>query len=345
VSAKSGEEKRVSISDVAARAGVSISTVSRVINDTGYPVSAAVRARVLAAVEELHYSPDLAAQGLRKRFNDIVGLIVRDISDNYFGEIAKGVSERAMELGLLSFVCNTGRNPANELEYHELLWRHRVRGIILSGGGIDTPEYRTILERQLARSRQYGLALVALNPQGMPVTSVTVDYARVASMMVAYLAERGHRSIALISGRATVVTTHEHIRGFRAELAARNIPLEEGAIETRDFTEEGGYEGCRALLGRGRPCTALCAGSDSIAVGAVHALHEAKIAIPEQISIISVGDVPQARFVRPPLTTVAIPRYRMGVLAVDMIAGRAPMETAILEPSIVERSSVAERNP
>ncbi len=335
--------RRVSISDVAARAGVSISTVSRVINDTAYPVSAPIRARVRKAVQELHYTPSLAAQGLRKSFNDIIGLIVRDISDTYFGEIAKGVTERAKQLGYLAFVCSTGRSPETEVDYHELLWKHRVRGIILSGGGIEMPEYHAILQTQIERRNRYGLGIVALNPQGLPIPSVTVDYALVARGMVSYLAGLGHRRIALISGRPDVVTTREHLRGFRDELTHRGLLYLDELVETRDFTEEGGYAGCGSLLSRGRVFTALCAGSDTIAIGAIHALNEAGVKVPDEISVVSVGDIPQARFVVPPLTTVRVPRYQMGVRAVEMIAGLAPMETTILETELIERRSAARR--
>ena len=174
------------------------------------------------------------------------------------------------------------------------------------------------------------------------MTLVTVDYVRAAAMIVGYLADRGHRSIALLSGPPTVVTAQEHVRGYRQETARRG--LADDMVETRDFTDEAGYHGCRALLERGCRFTAVCAGSDTIAIGAMHALDEAGMAVPDQVSVIGIGDLPQARFSRPALTTVAVPRYLMGARAVDIIAGRSPMETSILEPEIVERRSVARRS-
>lgn len=334
--------KRTSINDVARRAGVSISTVSRIINNTGYPVSAGVRRKVLRAVEELHYAPSLAAQGLRRSFSNVIGLIVRDIADHYFGEIARGVTERALQLGYLCFVCNTGRDPENEMSYHELLWQHRVKGIILGGGGIDTPEYQRLLAKQLHRCEQYGLRLVGLGPQGRRVPSVTVDYARVAGVIAGRLLDEGHREIAFITGSRRVFTSLEHVAGLRAALETRGLRLDERLVLYGDFTERDGYECCRELLSRGRPFTGVCAGSDTIAIGVLHALSEAGRRVPDDVSVIGVGDIPPARYMAPPLTTLRIPRYEMGVRAVEIIAGEAatPEQPIVLSPELVERRSV-----
>jgi LacI family transcriptional regulator len=333
--------KRVSIRDVAARAGVSIATVSRIINRSDYPVSAAVRRRVLRAVETLQYSPSLAAQGLRKRFSSVIGLIVRDISTYYFGEIAKGVTQRAMELGYLAFVCNTGRDPAVELRYHELLWQHRVKGIILSGGGIDSPAYREMLEQQLKRSRESGLRVVSLASQGIPLPSIIVDYVQVSRRMCEYLIARGHRRIALVTGGHNVLTTQEHLQGYRLSLKEHRLPFDPALVFCRDFTEDGGYEGCREVVGRAPDVTAICAGSDMIAAGALRALEVRKLRVPTDISLIGIGDVPQARFTNPPLTTMRIPRYEMAVRAVDLIAQEQPSnERIVFTPDLIERDSV-----
>lgn len=335
----------MSIHDVARQAGVSITTVSRIINNTDYPVSPAFRRRVLQAVEELHYVPSISAQGLRRSFNNVIGLIVRDISDHYFGEIARGVTERAMERGYLSFVCNTGRNPENEMTYHELLWQHQVRGIILGGGGIGTEEYGKILSRQLRRCERYGLRLVGIGPHGKNVPMVTVDYAGVARSIAGRLLASGHRRIAFVTGSRPVFTSLEHIAGYRQVLEEHGVPFDAGLVLYRDFTERGGYEGCRQLLAGGRPFTAVCAGSDTIAIGVLHALKEAGRRVPEEVSVIGIGDIPPARYMAPPLTTMRIPRYEMGVRAVDIITAEAaaPEHPVVLATELVERQSVRER--
>lgn len=335
-------EKRASINDVARRARVSISTVSRIISDTGYPVSASLRERVLRAAEELHYTPSMGAQGLRGGSTRVIGLIVRDISHHYFGEISKAITERALALGYLSFVCNTGRNLKYELQYHELLWQHRVRGIILIGGGIDSPEHAEILSRQTDRSERFGLRLFGIGPQGANIPSVSVDYTAAMAALTRYLIARGHRRIALITGSRHVFTSQYHLEGYRAELHAHGIPVCERLIEYRDFSERDGYEGCRALLSRDALFTGLCAGNDSIGVGAIRALEEAGRRVPEDVSIVGIGDFASTRYITPQLTTLRVPLREMGVLAVDMITGEFPIsDTPVLLPvELVERDSV-----
>jgi LacI family transcriptional regulator len=335
-------KKRVSIADVAELAEVSIATVSRVINDTGYPVSQEARERILAAVEKLNYTPSFAAQRLRSDFNPVIGLIVRDIANSYFGEIAKGATERAMELGYLSFVCNTGRDAANEMEFHELLWKNRVRGILLIGGGIDTPEYQALMAKQAERCRRFGLRIVANAPQGVGLPTVTTDLVAVSAQVAGYFLDRGHRSIALITGEQGVMTSKLHQKGFVEALAARNVPVHPGLIRLEAFTERCGYTSCTELLRHTPRPTAICCGNDPIAVGVMHALHEAGLEVPRDVSLISIGDTPIACHLRPALTSVRVPRYQLGARAVELILSDklAVTHTEYLPTELIERESV-----
>ncbi len=341
--------KRVSIHDVATRAGVSITTVSRVINNVDYPVSGEVRKRVLDAVSELNYTPNISAQHLRRSFNNVIALIVRDVANSYFGDIAKGVTEKAMELGYLSFICNTGRDPANELKYHDLLWQHRVRGIILAGGGIRSERHLEVLQRQVERGREFGFSIVSLAPQPISIRSVSVDYAQVAEMMTSYLLSKGHRSIGFITGRADVVTCGNHLEGYQRALAQAGVAFQENLFVYQDFTEPGGYHGFSTLLSRKLNVTALCAGSDTIGTGVLQAAHHKGVRVPRDLSLIGIGDLPQAQYMQPPLTTVRIPRYEMGARAVELIVGAQDnsktdleneVQDIVFQPLIVERSSV-----
>lgn len=331
---------RVSIEDVAKLAGVSISTVSRVMNKSDYPVSEKAKKKVLKAAEELHYLPNIAAQQLKKEFNNIIGLMVRDISDPYFGEIAKGVTERASELGYLSFVCNTGRSPEREVEYHELLWQHRVKGIVLAGGGFDTEEYKTKLLEQLERHKNYGLKIVALAPQGIDMPYVTVDNTALGNMITQYLIDRGHSKIAFISGPDNVFTAKERLNGYRDVLVKAGITFNKDLVVNSDFSWKGGYEACLELLSKGGQFTGLCCANDNIAIGAMHALREKGLSIPYDVSIVSIGDMTQAKYSDPPLTTAFFPRYEIGKKSVEVIAGLNDLEE---HASIIFRSRIMER--
>ena len=334
------DKDNVSIVDVAKRAGVSITTVSRIINNVDYPVSAVARERVLNAIEELHYIPNKAAQRLKKSSSDLLGLIVRDITDSYFGEITKGVTERANQLGYLSFICNTGRNPHNELSYHDLLWQHRVKGIILTGGGLDQSDYKQKLAKQLARHQKYGLKIVSLAPQGVGMPYVMINNFEAGKSITEYLVARGHRKIGFISGPKKVFTSLERFKGYQYVLDSNNILRDEAYITYSDFSQTSGYEACIELLAKVTNLTAICCANDNIAIGAMSAIKEKGYRIPEDISVISIGDIPEAKFADPPLTTLAVPRYQMGQIAVDIIVEEREAANIILDTQIVERKSV-----
>jgi LacI family transcriptional regulator len=338
-------DRRISIQDVADQAGVSITSVSRIINKVDYPISAEIRRRVEQAVQDLNYSPNLAAQRLRSSFNNVIGIIARDIANSFFAEIAKGATERAMSHGYLCFVCNTGRVAASELEFHELLWKNRVQGIILTGGGLDSPEYRDMLQRQLERSRRFGLRLVACAPQGVDTPLVSIDFRAMARLITGHLAGRGHRRIAFITGRPDVITSHEHQHGYRAELAARGLPFDPALFVCGDFTEQAGYELCRGLLDRKAGMSAICCGSDAEAIGVIHALTERGLAVPDDVSIASIGDMPMAAYTLPPLTTVRVPRYEIGAQAIETILARGEAPANRIFPvELIERQSVRKLN-
>lgn len=334
--------KRVSIADVAKMAGVSISTVSRVINNTGYPVSHEVQERIRSAVRQLNYTPSLAAQRLRSDFNPVIGLIVRDIASTFFGEIAKGATERAMELGYLSFVCNTGRNAANEMEFHELLWKNRVRGILLIGGGINTPEYQSMLAKQMERCNRFGLRIVANSPQGIDIPTITIDLISISAQIVDYFLERGHRSIGLITGEHWVTSSLLHYQGFTKAMNAAGVPVHPGLVKFDAFTERGGYTSCLEMLQHDPKPTAIYCSCDPIAVGALHALHEAGLEVPRDVSLISLGDTPLACHLQPAMTSVYVPRYQMGARAVEKILSDKVESNHIeyLPVELIERDSV-----
>jgi len=335
------KKNKVSIVDVAKHAGVSTATVSRVINNVDYPVSQDAKLKVLKAIEELNYRPNKAAQGLRKSSSEIIGLIVRDISDSYFGLIAKGLSERASEYGLLSFVCNTGRNPENELRYHDLLWQHRVKGIILAGGGLDQTRYKNKLGQQMKRHEKFGLNIVTLAPQGFDMPYVMINNKEAGKKVTEYLIKHGHKKIGFIGGPKKVLTTIERMEGHKQALEAVGLKLSDEYVTYCDFSNKGGYEACKYdLLAKAKNITAICCQNDNIAIGAMTAVKEMGLRVPEDISIIGIGDLTEAVYADPPLTTLSIPFYDLGRMAVDVIVSGKGNIGITVDTHIIERKSV-----
>ncbi len=333
-------EHGITIVDVARQAKVSVTTVSRIINNVSYPVAAKTRERVLKVIEELQYTPNKAAQGVRKNASDIIGLIVRDISDSYFGEIAKGVTNEASKLGCLSFVCNTGRNPHDELKYHDLLWQHRVKGIILTGGGLDQVDYRQKLLQQLDRHRKYGLRIVTLAPQGVAMPYVMINDFEAGRIVTQYLIDHGHKKIGFIGGPQKVFTSIERYSGYQNAMQDASFDCGTEYTASSDFSQTGGYEACLRLLQQVSDCTAICCANDNIAVGAMSAIRKMGLKTPKDISIISIGDISEAKYMHPPLTTLRIPHYEMGKMAVDYIVNGEDNIKITMDATIIERQSV-----
>ncbi len=330
---------RRSIRDVAVAAGVSITTVSRVLNNVEYPVSADVRVRVIQTAKDLNYSPNRSAQSLRRSSTDVIGLLVREIDYSYFGQIARGVTERALEKGSLAFVCNTARIMENEIAYHELLWQHRVKGVIIAGGGIIDPRYVEIVTKQQERMTALGLRVVAVAPQGIEMPCLCCDHTELGRRMTEYLIDAGHRKIGFVAGPSNVVTTAHHIEGYRIGLEQAGISFDGRLVTHGSFDEEGGDTACRELLKRGAEFTALCAGNDNMAVGATNALEENGLRVPMGVSIVGIGDTSAGRYSRPQITTFNTFRSEMGRRAVDYVLGEVHTPGS-LEPKLIERDSV-----
>ncbi len=332
---------RVSIEDVAAKAGVSVPTVSRVISHSSHPVSDTTRQKVLQAVAALDYRPDISAQGLRSSFTNIVALITRDISDPYFGEIARGVTETANKYGILSFVCNTGRNPENEIEYHELLWQYRVKGIILGGGGLTLDSYKKELSSQVERYRKNGNKVVALAPQGLDMDYVMIDNRAAGECITNYLIQKGHEKIAYISGPQNVYTALERLEGYRLAMGRHGLDNGDLMIAYSDNSWKGGYEAVKALLECSPEFTGICCGNDNIAMGVFRALKEHGLTVPGNVSVISIGDLPNASYADTPLTTLRVPLYELGSKAVEIIMGS---DTNKYNANIIFRTALRERD-
>ncbi len=339
---------RQSIRDVAREAGVSITTVSRVLNNVDYPVSSELRDRVLNAAERLKYAPNRSAQSLKRATTDVIGLIVRDIQFAFFGQVARGVTEGSLEQGCLAFICNTGRSLEKEFAYHELLWQHRVRGVIVAGGGIADARYTEILSRQIERMDTEGLKVLALAPQGIELPCLSYDHRALGRRMTEYLLKAGHRKIGFIAGPSNVITSQEHVRGYRLAMEEWGVPFDESEVAYGAFSEEGGDLACQQLLNRTSSFTALCAGNDNMAVGAMHTLGERGIRVPDDVSIVGIGNSVAGRYVRPQLTTYDTFRYETGVHAVECLLNDRPLEDSVqdqirapfLKPRLIERGSV-----
>lgn len=313
----------MTITDVASRAGVSAATVSRVLN-RNYPVAEETRLRVLAAVRDLGYVANAHARALLKSTTGVVGVILHDVSDPYFAEIVRGIQQLAAEHGKLVLLCNSLREPGREISYVETLRAHRVDAIILAGGYVHDDSYLLDLQEQAVRLREQGSRLVLCGRHPVRASAVQPDNVGGASRLTRHLLEQGHRRIAHLSGPANFSTTDDRLAGYRGALDAFGVELDPDLVVAADFSRDGGYAAARALLDSGRDFTAVFAANDLVAVGALAAFRERGLRVPEDVSLAGFDDLPVARDMCPPLTTVSVPMVEIG---------RRCMELAFAEPA------------
>ncbi|MEV0399612.1 LacI family DNA-binding transcriptional regulator [Actinoallomurus sp. NPDC050550] len=311
---------------MAARAGVSPATVSRVIGGT-YPVATATRARVRRAMRELDYVINANARALAVATSNTVAFVVNDITGPFFAHIARGVEEQATAEGRLCLVCTTHGDAGRELAVINLMREQRAEAVILVGGVPETPEY---LQRMvtLAHSLEAsGSRLVLCGRPALeadvPQTVVEYDNEGGAFALTSYLLSIGHERIVLLGTVAGMPTSTARVHGYERALAGRGLTAEAELMVKGTFTREFGYAATRDLLDRKVAFSAIFAMTDMVAAGALFALREAGVGVPDDVSVVGYDDIPLAEDLYPPLTTVHVPHEELGRAAVRMALQRS----------------------
>lgn len=299
------------IIDVARRAGVSIATVSRVLNG-GAPVHEATRRRVEQAVAELGFSPNGLARALHSKRTRSVGLLVPDISNPYYPELARGVEDVASQHGYSVVVCNTDGRPDKRREYMRVLREKRVDGVILAGGATEEDQAQPI-------SGESWPAVVGIGYRLPGCVAVGIDNVRAAYEATTHLVQLGHRRVALIAGPLRRLSIRDRVAGYRQSLLEHGIEPDPALIQEGDFRPASGYSAARALLALPEPPTAIFAANDRMAIGAMAAVIDAGLRIPEDVALVGFDDTPLSAYIRPALTTVKVPSYEMGAAAMRQV--------------------------
>lgn len=330
------------IRDVAELAGVSITTVSHVVNSTRR-VSAQAHSRVQQAIADLGYQPNAVARSLRIASTRMFGMIVPDNSNPYFAEISRSIEDASFDLGYSVILCNSDEDPAKELAYLELLVEKRVDGIAFVSTS-NRPDSLAIV-----RARDLSVVLVDRVVDGGHWDTVLINNARGARAAVNHLLGLGHRRIGCISGPRALKPSSERVKGYRDALRKAGVDASPEWIVEGDFHAAGGYLTMRALLERDATITAVFACNDMMAVGALRALHECGRRVPEDIALVGFDDIALAEYTQPALTTVAQPYREFGQETARLLAQRAtgdkgPPEHLRLEPTLVVRASCGASN-
>jgi LacI family transcriptional regulator len=316
-------QSHVTLAVVASSAGVSPATASRVLNGTS-KVRDDLRTRVLAEADRLGYIPNAHAQALASASSRVVGVVCHDVSDPYFAAIASGVMRAATDQNLLMMLASTFRDPAREIAYVSTLRAQRALAILLIGSGFEDRAWERAMSAELDPYLRGGgrVAVVSRHRFLRVDTVLPANRAGGAALARAMLA-LGHRDFAVLTGPSSLTTVSDRLGGFRDGLAEAGVRLPAGQVVEGTFSRDGGYRACAELLGRGLKASCVFAVTDVMAIGALAALRDRGLRVPEDVSLAGFDDIPIVRDLTPPLTTVALPLRRMGE-AVMSLALREP---------------------
>ncbi|WP_210649214.1 LacI family DNA-binding transcriptional regulator [Nocardioides sp. SYSU D00065] len=299
------------LKDVAEAAGVSIATASRSLS--GAPgVSVPVAERVRAVATSLGYVANVHARSLAGGPSRSVGLVVHEIGDPYFSEIASGLLGVGAREGLTVQICHTGRDPERELEQLRMLVANRVGAIVIAGSGLVDPSLQAPAKAELQAFQRAGGRVAVIGRHHLGVDAVLPDNTGGAGSVAQHLLDLGHRRVAVATGSRGLTTVADRITGLEAAFTAAGLDFADVPLVEADFTRAGGKAAAEEILDRHPGVTAVLALNDDMAIGVLSALRARGISVPGQVSVTGFDDVAVAGDLAPSLTTVRLPMGEMG---------------------------------
>ncbi len=308
------------IQDVARLAKVSSATVSRVLSGKPF-VTEEVRQRVMRAVRELEYQPSRVARSLRVKSSQIIALIISDIQNSFFTSLVRAVEDRANAQNYALFLCNSDENPSKEAMYIDLMLAERVAGVIITPANETCPHIQKLLDANIP------VVSVDRRIKNVEVDTVALDNISAAYDVVKLLLENGHSQIGAILASKEIMTGQERYLGYKKALEEWQIPIDPTLIRTGIPKENSGYLSTCELLALPNPPTAIFTGNNLLTIGALRAISDRQLRIPEDLSLVGFDDLVWTSLIKPRLTVVSQPTYEMGQAAANLILDR------ILEPN------------
>lgn len=329
----------ISIKDVAKAAGVSTATVSRVLSH-GAHVRPEVRERVMEVVEQLSYRPNLLARSLRSQQSSTIGLIVSDIRNPFFTAMSRAVEDTAYEQGFSLMLCNTDENPEKEAIYLNLMHDQNVAGVIFS------PTLHMANNFNVSQIT-FPTVVVDRAIKDVDVDGVLLDNVDAAYRLSTHLIERGYQNIGILYGE-TSTTGKERYRGFEKALRAHNLSPVAEHVKSVQPKIEMGYAATLKILATGQPLDALFTTNSLLAAGALQAIRERNLTIPDDIALVTFDETTWASLVQPPLTLIAQPTYEIGKTATELLLQRIAdpnraTRQVIMKGQLLVRGSTAPR--
>lgn len=332
--------KKPTLKEVAKEAGLSVGMASRVLNGYG-GYSEESRKKILKAVEKLDYRPNTIARALKSKHTKAIGVLISNIASVFWPTVIRAIEDVASKSGYHLVLCNTDEDPVKEQEYLAALYERNVDGLIVS----PSPKIHNYLKKMAKGGMP--LVLIDRSVHGLNVPTITVDNEIGAYNAVTYLISQGHKRIGIITGLKGIMTSEHRFAGYKKALEENRIPLDENLIQAGDFRRDKAYDAVGRLLDQKKRPTALFVSNETMSLGALLALEERGVKIPEQLSIIGFGDPDWAPIAKPAFSTVRQPTYAMGTLACENLLreimaaerGKIPAENICMKPDLVIRKS------
>lgn len=300
------------IKDVAEKAGVSITTVSHVINQTRY-VSEELTQKVCQAMKDLDYHPNTLARSLRSGRTKTIGLVVPDISNLFFAEISRKLEDKGFEYGYSVILCNSDDDNSKEESYIDILLAKQVDGIIfISAGGSESNLIKPL-------ASDIPVVITDRDIEGINSDVVLIENRKGGYEATNYLISLNHKKIACISGPSPITPSAQRVDGYQQALADAGIRFEKDLLRVGDFRFESGEQAMRELLAIPEPPTAVFVCNDMMALGAMRAIKDFGKSVPEDVSVVGFDNVPLSSVIYPSLTTVAQPIKEMADLIVELL--------------------------
>lgn len=311
-------------------AGVHPSTVARVLNDDPHQrVSDEVRKRIVSLARQHGYQPNHVARSLRTKRSNVIGTIIPDISNPFFALLFRGIEDALADRGYSAILANTDDEPAREARSSAVLRGRQVDGLILATALRDDPAVQELLEME------FPFVLINRHTDPIPANAVVPDDYAGAAAAVEHLIALGHRRIAHIAGADEISTGHWRRRGYQDALRRHDLPVDPALLVQGSFREPGGYEATWRLLASAEPPTAVFAVNDLAAGGAMRAVKEAGLRVPNDVSIVGFNDLSTAIPTSPSLTTMRLPLRAMGAAAAERLLGQLLGQEVSSEPVVM----------
>lgn len=335
----SGSKAKYTMQDVARLAGVSVATVSAVINGTA-TVSPERTEKVRQAMEGLDYHPDQVARSLRVGKTFAIGMVIPDITNAFFPQVIRGVEDAARAHGYSVILCNSNEDPQQEDRHLNMLFERRVDGVLLACTN-NAAAYDRLMRRR------FPIVFFDRIPEAPHHGAVGTDNVDASYQAARHLIEQGHRDIAFIAGNVRLSPHAKRLEGYRKAMQEAHLPVRDSYLRFGDLRIETGYRIGVEMLRLQVPPTAIIASNNKMLLGMFRAMRELGVACPERISVIGFDDHVWSEFFNPPLTSVAQPGYEIGQRALDMLLKRmggdaqAENELVLLPAALRVRESTA----